>query len=182
MCLTIIITVTTMTNRPEEPDSWDVIDNLDIEAEQQSFLLIAAVALSFLESYERNSKPVRIPKWEHQQIDWNEHVTKLLHENRFHREYRMSLEAFNQLLELLRPSITVNVVKSNASSGLYSSNQHIYPELILAIGLRWLAGGNLIDICHVYGVSYPSVYAITKTFLDAVNSCTALSGIICHMD
>ena len=65
-CLTIIITVTTMTNRPEEPDSWDVIDNLDIEAEQQSFLLIAAVALSFLESYERNSKPVRIPKWEHQ--------------------------------------------------------------------------------------------------------------------
>ena len=95
-----------MTNRPEEPDSWDVIDNLDIEAEQQSFLLIAAVALSFLESYERNSKPVRIPKWEHQRIDWNEHVTKLLHENRFHREYRMSLEAFNQLLELLRPSIT----------------------------------------------------------------------------
>ena len=41
-----------MTNRQEEPDSWDVIDNLDIEAEQQSFLLIAAVALSFLESYE----------------------------------------------------------------------------------------------------------------------------------
>jgi len=80
---------------------------------------------------------VRIPKWEHQQIDWNDHVTKLLHENRFHREYRMSLEAFNQLLELLRPSITaVNVVKSNASSGSYSSNQHIYPELILDIGLR----------------------------------------------
>jgi hypothetical protein len=39
-----------MTNRPEEPDSWDVTDNLDIEAEQQ--MLIAAVALSFLESYE----------------------------------------------------------------------------------------------------------------------------------
>ena len=116
-CLTIIITATTMTtNRPEEPDGWDFIGNLDIEAEQQSFLLIAAVAFSFLESYEQNSKPVQIPKWVHQQIDWNEHVTKLLHENRFQREYRMSLEAFNQLLELLRPSITVKVVKSNASS------------------------------------------------------------------
>ena len=103
MCLTIIIAVTTTSNRPEELDSWDVIDNLDIEAEQQSFLLIAAVALSFLESYERNSKPVQIPKWEHQRIDWNEHVTKLLHEKRFHREYRMSLEAFNQLLEFLQP-------------------------------------------------------------------------------
>ena len=124
-CLTIIITVTTITNRPEEPDSWDVmIDNLDIEAEQQSFLLVSAVAFSFLESSEQNSKPVRIPKWEHQRIDWNEHVTKLLHENRFHREYCMSLEAFNQLLDLLRPSITVNVVKPNASSALYSSNQH----------------------------------------------------------
>ena len=87
----------------------------------------------------------------------------------------MSLEAFYQLLELLRPSITANVVKSNASSGLYSSNQHIYPELILAIELRWLAGEKLIDICHVYGVSYPSVYVITKTSLDVVNSCTALS-------
>ena len=88
----------------------------------------------------------------------------------------MSLEAFNnQLLELLRLSITVYVVKSNASSILYSSNQHIYPELILAIVLRWLSGRKLIDIRHVYGVSYPSVYAITKAFLDAVNSCTALS-------
>jgi hypothetical protein len=47
MCLTIIITVMTMTNRLEGPDSWDVIDNLDIEEEQQCFLLIAAVALSF---------------------------------------------------------------------------------------------------------------------------------------
>ena len=43
-----------------------------------------------------------------------------------------------------------------------------YPELILAIGFRWLAGGNLIDIRHVYELSYPSVHAITKTFLDAV--------------
>ena len=93
----------------------------------------------------------------------------------FHRENRMSLEGFNQLLELLRPSITLNVVKSKTSSGLYSSNQHIYPELIHAIGLCWLAGGNLMDIRHVYGVSHPSVYAITKTFLDAVNSCTAFS-------
>jgi hypothetical protein len=47
--------------------------------------------------------------------------------------------------------------------------------LILAIGLCWLAGGNLITFVMVYGVSYPSVYVITKTFLDAVNSCTALS-------
>jgi hypothetical protein len=62
----------------------------------------------------------------------------------------MSLQAFNHLLQLLRTSITVDAVKSNASSVLYSTNQHISPELILAVGLRWLAGGNLIDIYHVY--------------------------------
>jgi hypothetical protein len=47
--------------------------------------------------------------------------------------------------------------------------------LILTIGIRWPAGGNLIDICHLCGISYLSVFAITKTFLDAVKSCTALS-------
>ena len=170
----------TMTNQLEEPDSWAVIANLDleqeIEEEQQRFLFLAAVALSFLESYyAQNSKPVRSAKGENQQLDWNDHVTQLLHENRFHHEYRMSLQAFNHLLELLRSSFTVNVVKSNASSGLYSTNRHIYPELILAIGLCWLAGRKLIDIHHVYGVSYPSLYAITQTFLDAVDSCPALS-------
>ena len=97
-----------MKNRLEEPPgSWDVIDNRDLEVEQQCFLFIAAVALSFLESYERDSKPVRIPKWGHQRIEWNEHVTKLLHK-KIHREYCMTLEAFNQLLEFFRPSVTVN--------------------------------------------------------------------------
>ena len=60
-----------MTNRLEEPDSWAVIDNLDleqeIEAEQQKFLFLAAVELSFLESYyAQNLKPVQSAKWEHQ--------------------------------------------------------------------------------------------------------------------
>ena len=41
--LKIIITVTTMKNRPDEPDSWDVIDNLDIEVEQQSILIFGVL-------------------------------------------------------------------------------------------------------------------------------------------
>ena len=88
-----------------------------------------------------------------------------------------SFQAFNHHpLELLWPSITIDAVKSNASSGLSSTNQHIYPKFDLAIGLHWLAGRNLIDICDVYGVSYASVYVITQTFHDAVNSfCPVLS-------
>jgi hypothetical protein len=58
-----------------------------------------------------------------------------------------------------------------------STNQHIYPEFILAISLLWLEGGNLAD-SHYYvnGVTYPSFYAISQMFLDAVNSWTALSN------
>ena len=83
-------------------------------------------------------------------------VTKLLHENRFHHEYCMSIQAFNCLQELFQLSITIDAVKSNVSSGLFRTNRHIYPELILAISLCWVAGGNLIDICYdVFGVSCP---------------------------
>ena len=52
-CLTTIITQMRMKNRMEEPNSWAVIDTLDSEQEidyQQSFVLLAAVALSCLES------------------------------------------------------------------------------------------------------------------------------------
>ena len=142
-CQIIINTDKIMTNRLEEPNwCWAVIDNLDleqeIEAEQYSFLFLGALALSFLESYyPRNLKPVQSAKWEHQRLDWHDHVTKLFHENRLHREYRMSLQAFNHLLEYFDlPSQLASAVKYNASSGLYSTNQHISPDLILAIGLR----------------------------------------------
>ena len=45
-------------------------------------------------------------KWKHTRLNWKEHVEKLLHEESFDSKYRMSLEAFNTLLELLRPMIT----------------------------------------------------------------------------
>jgi hypothetical protein len=80
----IIITQMKMTNRLVEPDSWAVIDTLDSEQEihdQQRFLLLAAVALSFWNhpmdetqsqcnqqnvSINSDSKPVQSAKCEHQ--------------------------------------------------------------------------------------------------------------------
>ena len=108
-------------------------------------------------------------------MDWNYHVTKLLHENRrFHREYYISLQAFNRLLELLRPSITVDAVKSNASSGLFGTNRHIYPKVILTVSLCWLAGSNLIDSHSSHLWSLSSI-CLCQMFLDAANSCPVLS-------
>jgi hypothetical protein len=60
-CVSANSHVMKITNRPKESDtSWaPVIDNLDLEQEvqveqQTSFMLLTAVALSFLESYGRN--------------------------------------------------------------------------------------------------------------------------------
>ena len=84
-----------------------------------------------------------------------------LSENRFHCEYHMSFQVFNHWLELLWHSITVsNAVKSNASSSIYSTNQHIYLKLILAIVLCLLVNGGEKPHCHLPWCpwSFSSIY------------------------
>jgi len=78
----------------------------------------------------------------------------------------MSYQAFEKLLAILRPMITVDAAKSNNSCPNASS--HIYPELIMHIGLRWLAGGSYIDILDSSGVSDASFYRCRDMFMDAV--------------
>jgi hypothetical protein len=36
--------------------------------------------------------------WQHERLDWDRHVQKLLHEDRFHIRYRMPLEDFEALV------------------------------------------------------------------------------------
>ena len=55
----------------------------------------------------------------------------------------MSLEAFQKLLEILRPAISVDLLKSRNSM---PDSEPIFPELVMHIGLRWLAGGAYTDI------------------------------------
>jgi len=53
-------------------------------------ICLASFALSFREN-----------KLSVGQMNWHHHVQLLLHENLFHVKHRMSLEAFNKLLDLL---------------------------------------------------------------------------------
>jgi hypothetical protein len=48
----------------------------------------------------------------------------------------MEEESFNKLCNLLRPHITVDEIRAKA----YGAGP-IYPELVMAIGLHWLAEG-----------------------------------------
>ena len=103
----------------------------------------------------------RLPRWIHTRINWEEHVSQLLHENRFMIEYRMSLAGFNNLKEILRLQLERNVSYSRSS-------QPIQLEHIVGIGLRYLAGGMINDIRHVFGTSITEAYNCVNCFLDAV--------------
>jgi len=81
----------------------------------------------------------------------------------------MSYDAFTTLLERLWPMITYDIVKA-----LKSCDEPIFPELVLATGLRWLAGGSYADIKNVYEFSRSSYYRLRTTFLDAILGCEAL--------
>lgn len=57
---------------------------------EMQFLLLMEVAIG-----------ERKIKWKHTRLNWKEHVKQLLHEESFDEHYRMSLEAFTTLVDLL---------------------------------------------------------------------------------
>jgi hypothetical protein len=93
----------------------------------------------------------REAKWHHRRINWETHVMQLQHENLFKRTYRMSLRAFHKLTALLGKNIIVDEVHCPV-------DEFIYPEIVVAVGLRYLSGGSSLDLKTVYGISLSSVY------------------------
>lgn len=73
-----------------------------------------------------------------QRINWAQHSSKLCAENNFERTYRMPLHSFNELLHLLRPSLSIN----EEMSWWRTDTGPISPEIILHYVIRWLAGGS----------------------------------------
>ena len=138
-------------------------DGDDIDFEEAQFLSL------LFHNYDRKGK------WDSTlRLEWETHVARLLHENLFDRTYRMSLDAFNKLVHLLHPKISCDVKKSYNSCG-YLGISPIYPEMVVAIGICWLAGGSYLDLKNAYGCSRTSIYRARDLFLDAVNSCKELN-------
>jgi DDE superfamily endonuclease len=117
-------------------------------------------------------KGERIFKMHGSRVNWQDHIKLLLHRSEFTSTYHMEIETFDALLSILRPLITLDVIKSNNST---SNEGPIYPELVMAVGLRWLGGGNMPDIRDWAGISSSSFYRIRDLFLDAVITAEALS-------
>ena len=83
-------------------------------------------------------------------MNWANHLQMLRHVNDFDGTYRVSEHAFNVLIEGIRDEITASFLQSNRCT---SSNEPIYPEIILAMCLRFLIGDSVRVLSHLFGVS-----------------------------
>ena len=81
------------------------------------------------------AKQQRNFKWRQKKLCWDEHVAKLHHERQFSRTYRMSYKAFCKLHKILHPFLVPGLHKVHNQS---NKDKIIYPELVMAIGLRWV--------------------------------------------
>ena len=58
---------------------------------------------------------------------------------------------------------------------MYSrSSTPISPIIIIGIGIRYLAGGELSDIRHVFGVSVAEAYNCIECFIESTLHCESM--------
>ena len=106
-------------------------------------------------------------RWDHVRINWDLHVEKLLHEKHFSTEYRMSFNALCDLCLILSPLL-------ERKHEMSRSQERITVTIIVACGLRFLAGGKASDQKHIFGLSRAEVYRDIHLFLKAVNEAPEL--------
>ena len=102
-------------------------------------------------------------------MNWLRHVESLLHENLFHVKYRMSLESFNRLLQMLRPELQLTE-KYAVMSGMHP----ITCEVMMHCTIRYLAGGSFHDIRATVSISKPLFYRLVWHTIHCINRCEVL--------
>lgn len=106
-------------------------------------------------------------------LNWQQHVRLLVAEKNFERYYRMSLESFEKLVDLVRPTITFDEDMSIRSSG--GTAAYISAEIVMHCLIRYLAGGSYLDIRLVGTISIPSFYRCLHIGVRAISQCQALT-------
>ena len=121
-------------------------------------LCIASIALSF-----RADRLVVV------RMKWHHHVETLLHENLFHIKYRMSLASFNQLLQLLSPTLQLK-----EKYAIRNGFEPISCEIMLHCAIRFLAGCSYHDVRATACISKASFFRLVWHTINAINLCNAL--------
>ena len=116
------------------------------------------------------SRDVRSSPTEHVRLYWEGHVDHLCQENKFYATYRMSLPSFNTLVDWTRNELAVN----NDMANVRTCAEAVYPEIILHVVLRYLAGGSYLDIRLTAGICVPAFYSALHKGLNALRKCENL--------
>jgi hypothetical protein len=122
----------------------------------------------------RYRKKFRAKKWSPPRLIWADYAAELLHQNEFNVTFRMSASTFNKLVDLLRVRLAVDEKQALRSCSKDSLAGCLLPELVVAMSLRWLAGGQWQDIKKIYGVSRSHFFYLRQKFMDAVMACPDL--------
>lgn len=100
-------------------------------------------------------------RWDHIRLQWNLHVALLLHEDQFEITYRMSFQSWERLTFVLEQHLLRNSRKSRCS-------EPITIQLIMGIGMMFLAGGSINQTRHIFGLSRSEAYRCVNHFIDAI--------------
>ena len=109
----------------------------------------------------------------HERKGWDVNENMLLQTDAFEQRFQMPEEHVYALLDTIRHAIMAGFKRSRNST---SGNDPIYPEVVLAMGLRFTGiGSTAFDLADLYGMSELSVKRCIIMFLDAVNLNTDLA-------
>ena len=121
-------------------------------------------------SEERNMKTRAVPG--EGRLSWDRHVEYLHEINLFESVYRMKEKTFNKLVDKIWYKIAVDELQSMRST---SSNDPIYPEMVVALGICFLGGELPKSLFELYRLSLTLVEQVIDKFILAVANCDNLA-------
>ena len=107
-------------------------------------------------------------EWARSRLNWHRHVSKLQYEGLFNKKYRMSIEAFNNLVDILTPYIKQQPWNRK------TFQEPVTPNIMVSATIRLLAGGSYLDIYETHGMTYSYLYRVRNKVLKAILECEDL--------
>jgi len=152
----------------DDDDDDDEEEEDDSSTEEKQLLAAAAIAASTTCIEQLYS---RAPfDFVRDRLCWQQHAQELVYEDRFHCNYRMSLESFTKLCDLIRPVLQLDEEMSRRATG----KDPISVEIMLHCLLRFLGGSSYHCIRIIAGISEPSFYRIVYKCARAILSVNEL--------
>lgn len=124
---------------------------------------------TIIDDWESN-RSTRNFKMHQERVNWDEHVAYHLHHRedgkKFAQTYRMPYEDFTGLVNSIWKMVYIDELKSlNSTKG---ETDPIFPELVVALGIRWISGDTASSLADWAGISDGSFRRCRDLFLDAI--------------